>query len=342
MLIVSTEGNGSVQLDGSAFAGYTTVGNGDTITLTAVPELGFELAGWFVNGEFSDDSLTQTLTVYADAEFVAVFTEATVEGEPVEGEPQEGEPQEGLPVEGQPEEGEPVEGAPLEGEPLEGLPVEGQPEPTLDVMFGANITTGDAPLMVAFSDMTVVTNDTINSWDWTFGVDGVSAAQNPSYTFNTPGTYAVTLTVVTQSGLSASYTMEIVVTEAPAEGQPVEGMPTEGEPLEGMPAEGEPVEGAPLEGMPLEGAPVEGQPEEGQAVEGQAEGEPVEGAPVEGEDEGQAVEGQDEGQPVEGAKPEGAKPEGAKPEGEDTNKPEGEDEPAGNGTTNTVMFGCAG
>jgi len=58
--------------------------------------------------------------------------------------------------------------------------------------FSGALTSGCAPLTVDFSDESTGNPTT---WEWVFG-DGVgtSTAQNPSYTYNNPGTYTVTLT----------------------------------------------------------------------------------------------------------------------------------------------------
>jgi len=63
--------------------------------------------------------------------------------------------------------------------------------------FVASPTSGNPPLTVNFTDLS--TGDPI-SWDWTFGDGGTSAAQNPSYTYNTVGLYTVTLTVTNANG----------------------------------------------------------------------------------------------------------------------------------------------
>lgn len=57
--------------------------------------------------------------------------------------------------------------------------------------FGANATTGYAPLTVQFTDSTG--NGTPSAWEWDFGGLGNDNVQDPIYTFTTPGTYYVTL-----------------------------------------------------------------------------------------------------------------------------------------------------
>ena len=63
--------------------------------------------------------------------------------------------------------------------------------------FSANITSGTSPLSVNFTDQS--TNDP-TSWQWDFGDGGTSTQQNPSHTYNTDGSYAVTLTATNGNG----------------------------------------------------------------------------------------------------------------------------------------------
>ncbi|MDD3932257.1 MAG: PKD domain-containing protein [Methanoculleus sp.] len=79
-----------------------------------------------------------------------------------------------------------------------GIPVAG---------FTTDVTSGDAPLAVAFTD----TSTGASSWSWTFGDGATSAEQNPVHTYTTAGTYTVTLTVTNTAG-SASTTQTITVT----------------------------------------------------------------------------------------------------------------------------------
>lgn len=69
----------------------------------------------------------------------------------------------------------------------------------LAASFTANSTIGTSPLTVQFND-TSTGNPT--SWAWDFNNDGTvdSTQQNPSYTYSTPGTYTVKLTVTNATG----------------------------------------------------------------------------------------------------------------------------------------------
>lgn len=63
--------------------------------------------------------------------------------------------------------------------------------------FSASTTTGDAPLSVNFTDLST---GSPSSWSWAFGDGGTSSAQNPSYVYNNPGTYNVSLTATNGCG----------------------------------------------------------------------------------------------------------------------------------------------
>ena len=65
--------------------------------------------------------------------------------------------------------------------------------------FAANVTSGAAPLTVAFTDMS---SGTITSYAWDFQNDGVidSTEQNPVYTYASQGIFTVNLTVTGQGG----------------------------------------------------------------------------------------------------------------------------------------------
>ena len=66
--------------------------------------------------------------------------------------------------------------------------------------FSAYPETGQAPLTVQFSDMSVGAE----SWTWVFGDGTYSSSRNPSHVFTEPGTYTVSLLVSDGSGRSAS------------------------------------------------------------------------------------------------------------------------------------------
>jgi PKD repeat protein len=75
--------------------------------------------------------------------------------------------------------------------------------------FTADPVSGRAPLEVAFTDSSTGGLYEILSWSWDFGdaspghPAGTSAEQNPTYTFDYPGTYTVTLTITTAAGATS-------------------------------------------------------------------------------------------------------------------------------------------
>jgi len=86
-----------------------------------------------------------------------------------------------------------------------------QPAPT--AAFTASPLTnswviGVAPLTVTFTDQSTVPIGTIDSWKWEYNAGAgwvqFSTAQNPEYTFNTPGAYDIRLTVSNSGGSSTA------------------------------------------------------------------------------------------------------------------------------------------
>ncbi|AAM05162.1 DUF3344 domain-containing protein [Methanosarcina acetivorans] len=87
------------------------------------------------------------------------------------------------------------------------------PEPPV-ADFTATPTSGDAPLMVNFTD---ASNGTVSSYAWDFDNDGNvdNEEENPSYTYETVGTYTVNLTVANADGSDSEVkTNYITVTQA--------------------------------------------------------------------------------------------------------------------------------
>ena len=63
--------------------------------------------------------------------------------------------------------------------------------------FTTNTTSGTAPETVQFTD---TSSNSPTAWNWNFGDGGSSTLQNPTYTYNAPGTYTVTLTAGNAAG----------------------------------------------------------------------------------------------------------------------------------------------
>jgi PKD repeat protein len=68
--------------------------------------------------------------------------------------------------------------------------------------FTVNKIAGYAPMEVVFRDLSK--GESLSGWEWSFGDGGSSMAQNPTYTYRTPGTYTVTLTVANDLGSTKS------------------------------------------------------------------------------------------------------------------------------------------
>ena len=82
------------------------------------------------------------------------------------------------------------------------------------VDFSANVTTGQFPLGVKFTDEST---NTPTSWNWSFGDGNFSTTQNPAYTYGYFGTYTVNLTATNVYGsANTSKTDYITVTNPPA------------------------------------------------------------------------------------------------------------------------------
>jgi PKD repeat protein len=79
--------------------------------------------------------------------------------------------------------------------------------------FTANVTEGDKPLSVQFTDLSA-NNPT--QWSWTFGDGGSSNQRNPVHTYTAPGLYTVTLTATNPKGSgTVTRTNYITVEEIP-------------------------------------------------------------------------------------------------------------------------------
>ncbi len=72
-------------------------------------------------------------------------------------------------------------------------------KPPPKASFTAEPKKGTAPLEVQFTDQS---SGEITDWEWDFDNDGTvdSTEQSPSYTYETPGTYTVSLTVTGPGG----------------------------------------------------------------------------------------------------------------------------------------------
>jgi len=67
----------------------------------------------------------------------------------------------------------------------------------------------------SFTDNSTVSSGTISTWSWDFDGQGNSAQQSPTFTFSNAGTFAVSLTVTSSGGCSASVTSNVSVNPLP-------------------------------------------------------------------------------------------------------------------------------
>ncbi|GEM_PF-415339 len=78
--------------------------------------------------------------------------------------------------------------------------------------FTANVTAGEAPLAVQFTDLST---GSPTSWLWVFG-DGTNATeQNPVHTYVTAGTFTVTLTATGPGGSDTETKADLIAVDAP-------------------------------------------------------------------------------------------------------------------------------
>jgi len=76
--------------------------------------------------------------------------------------------------------------------------------------FSGSPTTGTAPLTVDFTDLS---SGNPTSWSWDFGDGGGSTSQDPSYTYNTAGTYTVVLTATNACGSDAATKVDYITVD---------------------------------------------------------------------------------------------------------------------------------
>jgi len=68
---------------------------------------------------------------------------------------------------------------------------------------------------VQFTDLSTVSIDNLNSWNWNFGDSSSSTQQNPTHLYGSENDYLVTLTVTSTFGCTASFTATIEVESGP-------------------------------------------------------------------------------------------------------------------------------
>jgi PKD repeat protein len=91
--------------------------------------------------------------------------------------------------------------------------------------FTAAPTSGNAPLTVTFTDQS--TNFPA-AWSWNFGDGQTSTAQNPSHSYDSPGTYAVILTVMNAAGSDSETKIGYITATVPLPVAAFTGTPVSG------------------------------------------------------------------------------------------------------------------
>ncbi len=86
-------------------------------------------------------------------------------------------------------------------------------DPVADFSFTP--LTGCHPLPIQFNDLSTSQYGAIVWWEWDFGNGDVSTEPSPSYTYPMPGTYNISLLVVTEYACSNTITQTIEVLETP-------------------------------------------------------------------------------------------------------------------------------
>ena len=91
--------------------------------------------------------------------------------------------------------------------------------------FSATPTSGNKPLDVVFTDLSV---NTITIWAWSFGDGNTSSQQNPSHTYQNAGVYSVSLTVTGPQGTDTELKTDYITVVEPAPIADFSGTPTSG------------------------------------------------------------------------------------------------------------------
>lgn len=81
--------------------------------------------------------------------------------------------------------------------------------------FGANPDEACRPAQVVFTDQSQGTNSNLIYWAWSFGDGGSSLSQNPTYTYQTAGTYQASLLVIDANGCTDDTVVTIQVNPLP-------------------------------------------------------------------------------------------------------------------------------
>ena len=81
--------------------------------------------------------------------------------------------------------------------------------------FNSDIQTGTAPLVVRFTDKSTGTAPLTYAWDFNDDTTIDSSVKSPSFTYTTPGTYSVKLTVTNIAGTNSTTRTDYIIVSAP-------------------------------------------------------------------------------------------------------------------------------
>ncbi|MFT5461990.1 MAG: PKD repeat protein [Planctomycetota bacterium] len=85
-------------------------------------------------------------------------------------------------------------------------------EPAPVAEFGADVTSGDAPLDVQFTDFS---SGVVNAWSWDLGDGNSSSQESPFHNFGVPGTYTVALTATGPGGADVETKVDYILATTP-------------------------------------------------------------------------------------------------------------------------------
>ncbi len=77
--------------------------------------------------------------------------------------------------------------------------------------FSGTPTSGQAPLSVAFSDLS---SGVVTAWSWSFGDGGVSSLQNPTHVYTQPGSYTVLFMAIGPGGSDSQIEPSYITVDA--------------------------------------------------------------------------------------------------------------------------------
>ncbi len=81
--------------------------------------------------------------------------------------------------------------------------------------FNLSVTQGCQPLRVEFADASLAGDTSIVGWSWDFGDGGTSPVQNPTYIFQNPGNFSITLTITDANGCTRQISKSVEVLASP-------------------------------------------------------------------------------------------------------------------------------